>query len=85
MERCEGLGHCELTNFSLQHLSLADCPNLHTLSLTCPALLCLNLDECKLLSQVSLQGCLLVFFIVVLGRPAFRQSHGYWKAETLVS
>ena len=54
MERCEGLGRCELTNSSLQHLSLADCPNLHTLSLTCPALLCLNLEECKLLSQVSL-------------------------------
>lgn len=60
MERCEGLGRCELTNVSLQHLSLADCPNLHTLSLTCPALLCLNLEECKLLSQVSLQDWLLV-------------------------
>ena len=64
MERCEGLGRCELSNSSLQRLSLADCPNLQTLSLTCPALLCLNLEECKLLSQVSHQFWLLVFLLL---------------------
>jgi len=43
---------CELSSSSLQQLSLADCPQLHTLCLLCPALQCLNLEECKLLQQV---------------------------------
>ncbi|KAL3153253.1 hypothetical protein ABBQ38_011604 [Trebouxia sp. C0009 RCD-2024] len=55
MERCEGLCRCELANSALQNLSLADCPNLHTLCLLCPSLQTLNLEECKLLSQVTLR------------------------------
>ena len=72
MERCEGLGRCELSNSSLQRLSLADCPNLHTLSLMCPALLCLNLEECKLLSQVSAKpGCLCFCSFLFLFVPSW--------------
>ncbi|KAL0042836.1 hypothetical protein WJX79_001077 [Trebouxia sp. C0005] len=55
LERCQGLNACELSSSSLQQLSLADCPQLHTLCLLCPALQCLNLEECKLLQQVELK------------------------------